>query len=204
MRTLKATSVALALALAPASAAADSWEIDPSHSRVGFGVKHLMVSTVRGEFGKFQGLLVWDEKNPARSSLQATIDTASIDTREAKRDEHLRSPDFFDVQKHPTMTFVSRKVEKAGQGKLKVTGDLTLRGVTKPMVLEVSGPSKAVKDPWGKTVMAASATGKINRKDFGLVWNAVMDGGGFVVGDEVTIHIEVELIKKEAPAEATR
>lgn len=203
MNVLRAAILSAVVAL-PSVALAETWEIDPAHSNVGFSVKHLMVSTVRGDFHKAQGTVVWDEKAPAKSAINVTIDAASLDTREPKRDEHLRSADFFDVQNHPTLTFASTKVERDGKGKLKVTGNLTMHGVTRPMVLQVTGPTAAVKNPYGKMVMAASAVGKLNRKDFGLTWNKTMDGGGVIVGDEVGLTIDVELIKKEGPAEATR
>jgi len=137
-----------------------------------------------------------DDADITKSKVDVTIDAASIDTANAKRDEHLRSPDFFDVAKYPTLKFVSTKVAKAGEGRLKVTGNLTIHGVTKEVVLDVEGPSPAVKDPWGNTKSGASATTKINRKDFGLTWNKALETGGMVVGEEVLITLEVELLKK--------
>ena len=179
-----------------ASAAVSTWAIDADHSSVQFKVKHLMVSNVKGEFKKFSGMVTIDDADITKSKVDVTIDAASIDTANAKRDEHLRSPDFFDVAKYPTLKFVSTKVAKAGEGRLKVTGNLTIHGVTKEVVLDVEGPSPAVKDPWGNTKSGASATTKINRKDFGLTWNKALETGGMVVGEEVLITLEVELLKK--------
>jgi len=184
----------LALTAVPALADSSTWKIDPAHSHAAFTVRHLVISNVRGEFGKSEGALTLDEGDVTKSKVEATIDMASIDTREAKRDEHLKSPDFFDVAKFPKMTFKSTKVEKAGEGKLKVTGDLTLKGVTKSVVLDVTGPTKEIKDPWGNVKRGVSASGKINRQDFGVSWGKVIEAGP-VVGDEVTIEIEAELTK---------
>ncbi len=194
--------IALALVALPALAGAATYDIDPAHTVASFSVRHLMVTNVRGEFGKTTGTVVYDEKNPAKSTVEATIDVSTINTRDPKRDGHLKSPDFFDAEKFPTITFKSTKVEKAGAGKLKVTGNLTMHGVTKPVTLDVEGPSGEVKDPWGNTKVGASATAKINRKDFGVNWNAPVPTGGVVVGEEVTINLEVELLKKAAPAVA--
>ena len=188
---------ALALAALPALADTSSWKLDPAHSQTNFSVKHLVISTVRGEFGKTEGTVLLDEGDITKSKVEATIDVASVNTREPKRDEHLRSPDFFDVAKFPKMTFVSTKIEKAGEGMLKVTGNLTLKGVTKPVTLDVTGPTKEIKDPWGNTRRGLSATGKINRQDFGVAWSKLIEAGP-VVGDEVTINIEAELLK-DAP-----
>jgi polyisoprenoid-binding protein YceI len=189
--------VALALALsAPALAFAESsWIIEPNHTHSAFTIRHLVISNVRGEFGKTIGTVKLDEKDVTRSSVEATIETGTIDTRVPDRDKHLRSSDFFDAEKFPTITFRSTKVEKAGEGRLKVAGDLTIKGVTKPVVLEVSGPTGEIKDPWGNTRRGISATGKINRRDFGLTWSKVVEAGP-VVGDEVAIEIEAELLKK--------
>jgi polyisoprenoid-binding protein YceI len=185
------------------AARASTWDIDPAHSSVGFSIRHMMVSTVKGQFAKVKGALNLDEKDVTKSSIEVTIDVASVDTHEPKRDGHLQSPDFFDVAKYPTATFKSTKVQKAGSGKLKVTGDLTLHGVTKPVVLEVEGPTAAYKTPFGTTVRGVHATGKINRKDFGIGWNKVLDNGGVLVGDEVALDIGTELSEKtEAAAPA--
>jgi len=191
-RTLRSLAVAV-LALPAVAFAADTWNIDSSHTQTGFSVKHFTISNVRGDFDKTEGKVVIDEADITKSTVEATIDAASISTRDAKRDGHLKSPDFFDVAKFPTITFKSTKVEKAGEN-LKVTGDLTMHGVTKPVVLDVTGPSKEMKDPYGMTRRALSATGKLNRKDFGVSY-----GPDAVVSDLVTITIEAELVK-EAPA----
>ncbi len=180
----------------PVLASAATWTIDPDHSSVGFKVRHLMVSNVKGVFEKFTGTVEINDTDIAKSKVNVNIDTKSINTNVVKRDEHLRSADFFDVAKYPTMTFTSKKVAKAGKDGLKVTGDLTLHGVTKEVELDVEGPSMESKDPWGTIRRGASATTKINRKDFGLVWNKVLETGGVAVGEEVTITLEVEMIKK--------
>jgi polyisoprenoid-binding protein YceI len=152
-------------------------------------VRHLGVSTVRGAFTKVSGTVQYDPAHPARTSIQATIQSASVDTRVDMRDNDLRSPNFLDVQKYPTITFQSKKVEAEGAGKLKVTGDITIHGVTKEAVLDVDGPSEAMKDPWGNLRMGASATTKVNRKDFGV------NGAPGVVGDEITITLDIEMIR---------
>ncbi len=194
-----AASVILTGALAfQASAASTTWQIDPAHTAASFAVKHLMISTVRGEFKGVTGTAVWDDKDVTKSTVDVTIDAKTVNTGEEKRDQHLKSPDFFDVEKFPTMTFKSKKVEAAGSGALKITGDLTIHGVTKEAVLEVEGPTAPVTDPWKNTRVAASATTKINRQDFGVKWNANMDGGGVVVGDTVTITIDLEMVKQAA------
>jgi len=191
------TSISTIIALAlPAFAFAQTWTIDPDHSNVGFKVRHLMVSNVKGSFEKLTGTVEIDDKDITKSKVEVSIDTNSINTNVQKRDEHLRSADFFDVAKFPAMTFVSKNVVKAGKDNLKVTGDLTLHGVTKQVVLDVEGPSKESKDPWGNIRRGATATTKINRKDFGLVWNKALETGGVAVGEEVTITLEIEMIKK--------
>jgi polyisoprenoid-binding protein YceI len=184
----------IALLALPSLVYASTWNIDPDHSSTGFKVRHLMVSNVKGVFGKVQGVVNVDDQDLTKSNVSVTIDTASIDTGVAKRDTHLRSPDFLDVAKYPTMTFVSTKVAKGGKG-LKVTGNLTLHGVTRPVVLDVEGPSQESKDPKGNIRRGASASTKIDRKDFGLTWNKALETGGVVVSDEVAIEIEVEMIK---------
>lgn len=190
------TSVAAIAAVAlPVLASAATWNIDPDHSNVGFKVRHLMVSNVKGSFEKHKGTVEIDDKDITRSKVSVTIDTASVNTNVAKRDEHLRSADFFDAAKYPTMTFTSKKVAKAGKGKLKVTGDLTLHGVTKQVVLNVEGPAKESKDPWGNFRSGVVASTKINRKDFGLVYNAALETGGVAVGEDVDINLEIEMIK---------
>jgi polyisoprenoid-binding protein YceI len=188
-------STIIALAL-PTFAFATTWTIDPDHSNAGFKVRHLMISNVKGNFEKQTGVVEINDKDITKSKVEVSIDTNSINTNVHKRDEHLRSADFFDVAKYPAMTFVSKKVAKAGKDKLKVTGDLTLHGITKQVVLEVEGPTKESKDPWGNIRKGATATTKINRKDFGLVWNAALETGGVAVGEEITITLEIEMIKK--------
>jgi len=178
-----------ALLLAASAAAQDSWNFDPPHSSAQFSVRHLGISTVRGAFTKVSGSAQFDEANPGKSSVQATIDAASVDTRVEMRDKDLRSPNFLDVEKYPTITFQSKKVEAVGQGKLKVTGDLTIHGVTKEVLLDVDGPSAAMKDPWGNMRRGASAATKISRKDFGV------SGAPGAVGDEITITLDIEMIQ---------
>jgi len=197
-RAVYATALAATLSL-PAAAATTSWQIDPNHSSAQFAVRHLGLSTVRGAFTKVNGTIQFDDKDIAKSSVDVTIDAASVDTRVEGRDKDLRSDHFFEVEKYPTLTFKSTKVEQVEVGKLKVTGDLTIHGVTKQVVLDVEGPTAAVKDPWGNQRAAASATTKINRQDFGVKWNAKMDNGGWVVGDDVAITIDVEMVQKGAP-----
>ena len=198
VRAIAAIALAGALSL-PAAAATSTWQIDPNHSAAQFAVRHLAISTVRGAFTKVSGTVQLDDKDVSKSSVDVTIDAASVDTRVADRDKDLRGDHFFDVEKYPTITFKSTKVEQVEAGKLKVTGDLTIHGVTKQVVLDVEGPTAPVKDPWGNQRAAANATTKINRQDFGVKWNAKMDSGGLVVGDDVAITIDVELVQKGAP-----
>jgi polyisoprenoid-binding protein YceI len=183
---------------APGTLHAGPWEFDPAHTGVHFKVRHLMISSVRGEFEKVFGKIVYDEADVTKSTADITIDAASVNTRVAKRDEDLRGPNFLDVMKYPTIVFKSKRVEKTGNGTLKMTGDLTIRGVTKEVVLTVDGPTPAIKDPGGNFRVGGQATTKINRKDFGLVWNKTLETGGVVVGDEVEITIDVEIYKKPA------
>lgn len=178
------------------STAIRQWQIDPAHSAAHFSVRHLMISNVRGEFTKLSGSATIDMADPSKSKVDVTIDAASINTREPQRDEHLRSSDFFDVARFPSLTFRSTRVEAHGADEFKVTGELTLHGVTREVVLDVEGPTPAIKDPWGNVRAGVTATAKINRKDFGLVWNAVTEAGGLVVGDEVKITIEAELLQQ--------
>ncbi len=172
------------------------WQIDPAHSAAHFSVRHLMISNVRGEFGKVSGNVVLDPSDLTKSTVEVIVDATTIDTREPQRDEHLRSADFFDVANHPSITFRSKQIRAAGAGRFKVTGDLTIRGVTRAVTFDVDGPTPPVKDPWGNVRAGVSATAKINRKDFGLVWNALTEAGGVVVGDEVSITFEAELVQK--------
>jgi polyisoprenoid-binding protein YceI len=171
-----------------------TYTIDPVHSTAGFKVRHLMVSWVRGEFSNLKGTVVFDSENPANSSVNATIDVTTVTTREEQRDTHLKSADFFDVERFPTIAFVSSRVEGSG-GEYKVLGDLTIHGVTKPVILDVEGPAPEAKDPWGNMKSGASGATKISRKDFGMEFNMALDTGGVLVGDEVTIHLELELLR---------
>lgn len=176
------------------------WDFDLVHSSVNFHVRHLMVSKVHGRFTKWDGVLELDDADLTRSRLDVTIDASSIETKEEKRDVHLRSADFLDVENHPAITFKSRNIERDGDGYI-VTGDITIRGVTKEVKLEVEG-GEQVKDPWGGTRTGFSAKAKLNRKDFGLTWNVALEAGGFVVGDKLEITIEIEAIKAAASVAA--
>ncbi len=193
-RLLTTVSTIIALSL-PALASATIWNIDPEHSNIGFKVRHLMISNVKGNFEKHKGVVEINDQDITKSRVEVSIDTASINTNVQKRDDHLRSAEFFDVAKYPTMTFVSKKIAKAGNDKLNVTGDLTLHGITREVVLDVEGPTGESKDPWGVIRRGAVAGTKINRKDFGLVWNKALETGGVAVGDEITITLEIEMIK---------
>lgn len=195
MKSLISLLALCALIIAPQTSFASTWTIDPDHSSVGFKVRHLMVSNVKGQFGSFHGTVTINDKDISKSKVEVVIDTPSINTGVAKRDTHLKSADFFDVTKYPLMTFVSRSIRMNG-GDLLLTGDLTIRGVTREVTLNVEGLSPESKDPWGNIRRGASASVKINRRDYGLVWNAALETGGVVVGDEVNIILEVELIKK--------
>jgi polyisoprenoid-binding protein YceI len=188
--------VIVAALLAPLHVFAATYTIDPAHSTIGFKVKHLMVTNVNGVFEKFKGTVNIDEKDIAKSKVDVTIEMASINTNITKRDDHLRSADFFDVAKFPTMTFVSTKVEKAGADKLKVTGNLTIKGVTRQVILNVEGPTGEIKSPQGDVKRGASATAAINRQDFGVSWSKKLDGGGLVVADDVYISIDTELTRQ--------
>ena len=195
MKRIAPIGAALALALPGlAFGAASNWQIDSAHTHAIFGVKHLVISTVKGELGKVTGTVVLDDADIAKSKVEATVDVTGINTREPKRDEDLRSANFFDAAKYPTVTFKSNRVEKAGDGKLKVTGELTMHGVTTPVTLDVTGPTPEIKDPWGNVKRGVSATAKINRKDFGLTYSKAIEAGP-VVGDEVAIEIEAEEAK---------
>jgi len=172
-----------------------TWNIDPAHATAEFKVKHMMIAYVKGQFSKVTGVLIHDESDPTKSRVEATIEAASIETREPQRDTHLKSADFFDVEKFPTLSFKSTDIKVAGDGELKVQGDLTIRGVTRKVTFAVEGPTPPTKDPWGDTRIAVSATTKINRKNFGLTWNAALETGGILVGDDVTITLDVEFIE---------
>ena len=198
-RILVVLGAALLLS-ANAAAAGTTWQIDPRHSSAQFAVRHLAISTVRGEFHKVNGTIVVDDKDISKSTVDVTIDTTTVDTREPDRDKHLKSPDFFDVEKFPTVTFTSTSVTRAADGKLQMTGDLTMHGVTKSVTLDVKGPSPATKNPMGMMMVGFSASGKVNRKDFGLTWNKTLDGGGVLVSDEVTLAISAEFQAPQATA----
>jgi polyisoprenoid-binding protein YceI len=182
-------------ALATPQTATTTWNIDPAHTVAEFKVKHMMISNVKGRFAAVKGALTLDENDLTKSRVEATVDVASINTHEPQRDAHLKSPDFFDAEKFPTLTFKSTRVDRSGEGELAVAGDLTIHGVTRNVVFAVEGPTPPTKDPWGNTRMGLSATTKINRKDFGLTYNAVLEAGGVLVGEEVTITLEVEFVK---------
>jgi len=192
MSRITLTIVALIAISALAAAQAGTWKIDPNHSSAQFAVKHLGVSTVRGAFTKVSGSATYDAADPSKNTVDVSIDASSVDTRVQMRDNDLRSPNFLDVQKYPTITFKSKQAKTAGAGKLQIVGDLTIHGVTKEVVLEVDGPSAQIKDPWGNQRIGASATTKINRNDFGV------KGLPGVVGDDISITIDTELIQPAA------
>jgi polyisoprenoid-binding protein YceI len=175
--------------------ATTTWNIDPVHSTAEFKVRHMMITNVKGQFTAVTGVVKLDEGDVTNSRVEATIEAGSINTRDADRDTHLKSADFFDVEKFPTLSFASTRVTKTGEGELAVEGDLSIRGVTRKVVFAVEGPTAEAKDPWGNTRMGFSATTKINRKDFGLTWNAALETGGILVGDEVTLTLDVEAVK---------
>jgi len=192
MSRIAFTLVTVIAMAAAAAAQAATWQIDPMHSSAQFSVRHLGVSTVRGAFTKVSGSAKFDPADPSKTSLDASIEAGSVDTRVEMRDNDLRSANFLDVQKYPTITFHSKQTKAAGAGKLQITGDLTIHGVTKEVVLDVDGPSAPIKDPWGNQRIGASAATKINRKDFGV------NGASGVVGDEITITIDAELMQPQA------
>ncbi|HUB50759.1 MAG TPA: YceI family protein [Terracidiphilus sp.] len=171
------------------------WNIDAAHSLAEFKVKHMMISNVKGSFSGLSGVLTEHASDASLSFVEASIPVATITTGDAGRDGHLKSAEFFDAETYPTLEFKSTKVTKKGEAEYEVTGDLTVRGISKPVIFAVEGPSAPGKDPWGNTKIGLSATAKINRKDFGLSWNAALETGGFLVGDEVTITLEVQFIK---------
>ena len=195
MFTFKKILPVILLVMVPHIALASAWKIDPVHTAVEFKVKHLMVSWVRGVFSDVDGTVEIDEDDLAKSSVKVVISTASIDTNNGKRDDHLRSPDFFDVARYPAMTFVSKSVIVANGQPLKIIGDLTIRDSTREVTLDVEDYSQEIIDPRGNSRRGASASTKINRKDFGLTWNKALEAGGVVVGDEVRITLEIELVK---------
>jgi polyisoprenoid-binding protein YceI len=172
-----------------------TWNLDPVHSITEFKVKHMMISNVKGQFTGISGVLTLDPTDLANSRVEATIDASSINTRDSQRDAHLKSTDFFDVQQFPTVSFISTRVKRTDDGELALTGDLTIHGVTREVVFKVEGPTPPAKDPWGNTRIGLSAVTKINRKDFGLIWNAPLEAGGILVGDQVTITLDVQFVK---------
>jgi polyisoprenoid-binding protein YceI len=176
-------------------ASVTTWNIDPAHSAAEFKVRHMMISNVKGTIKGITGTLTEHATDSTLSSVEATVDVSTIHTGEVQRDGHLKSADFFEVEKHPTMTFKSTKVVPKGEGEYAVTGDLTMHGVTKPVTFAVEGPSAPGKDPWGNTRIGLTATAKVNRKDFGLNWNAALETGGILVGEDVHITLDVQFIK---------
>lgn len=188
------------VAMVASSVRADTWDIDPVHTSVQFSVRHMTISNVRGEFSKVSGTVVSEGKDPKAVRIEATIDASTINTHEPKRDADLKGPNFLDVTHYPTIVFKSKKIAQAGPGKWKLIGDLTIHGVTKEVTLDVEGPSQQVKDPHGNLRVGAHATAAINRKDFGLTWNRVLETGGVLVGEQVAITIDVEAVKKAGPA----
>jgi len=196
MKRYIAPMIALFVFVAPVSTHAVTWEMDPAHSSFQFKVRHKTVSSVKGDFSKFRGVVMIDDKDITQMKVEVAIEATSVNTGHTQRDEHLRGPDFFDVAKYPTITFVSRKVIKADGDRLRVMGDLTIHGVTREITVDVEGPTPEVKDPGGNLRRGATATAKINRRDLGLTWNKVLDNGGLVVGNEVNIYVEVELVRK--------
>ena len=196
MKRFMITMIAILVLAIPVLTYASDWEIDPDHSNFQFKVRHLTVSNVNGGFNKARGVATIEDQDITNLKVTVTIDAASVNTGHAKRDEHLRGPDFFDVAKYPTITFVSKKAIKADANRLRVIGDLTIHGVTREIAVDVQGPTAEVKDPWGNFRRGATATTKINRRDFGMTWNKVLDTGGLIVADEVDIYVEVELVKK--------
>ena len=172
-----------------------TWNIDPAHSVAEFKVKHMMISNVKGRFSGISGVLTRNESDPANDRVEATIEAASIETSNEQRDGHLKSPDFFHVEKFPTLHFKSTGTNVVGEGELSVEGDLTIRGVTRKVRFAVEGPTPPAKDPWGNTRIGISASTKINRKDFGLTWNAALETGGILVGDDITITLDAQFVK---------
>ncbi len=193
------SQIAAALQVRGVSETASPWALDGAHSSAHFTVRHMMISNVRGEFSRVSGNVLLDPVDVTRSQIEVHIETASINTREEKRDEHLRSADFFDVAKHPKITFRSKRIVAKGDAEYQVTGDLSIRGVTRDVTFAVEGPTPVVKDPWGNLRVGITATAKINRRDFGLVWNALVEGGGLMVGEEIRIELDAELVRAASP-----
>lgn len=196
MTAVRAASLLL-LAAALSHAQSTAYTIDPLHSSAHFTVRHMMIATVRGQFGGVKGTVQYDPRNPAATSVEATIDASTINTGEPKRDADMKGEEFFDVKRYPVLKFRSRKVESAGTGRLRVSGDLTINATTRHVVLDVEGPTPPIKDPMGREKVGASATTKINRKDFGITWNQILEAGGVTVSDEVAITIDLELIRSK-------
>ena len=179
----------------PQATSTSTWNIDPVHSVAEFKVKHMMISNVKGQFTSVKGVLVLDETDLTKSHVEASVEAASINTRDAQRDAHLKSADFFDVEKFPSLSFKSTRISRVGDKELTVAGDLTIHGVTRNVTFTVEGPTPPAKDPWGNIRLGLSATTKINRKDFGLTWNTALETGGLLVGDEVTITLDLQFVK---------
>lgn len=175
------------------------WEIDPVHSEIAFSVRHMMVATVRGRFNQFQGVIEFDPNHPESGRVEVTIDAASIDTRNEQRDNHLRSPDFLNVEQYPTITFVSKRIEPLGDNRFRVIGDLTIRGVTKEVALEAEFLGVG-RDPWGGERAGFTARTKLNRHDFGASWNVALEAGGFLVGDTLEVTLDIEAVRKPEQA----
>jgi polyisoprenoid-binding protein YceI len=190
LRCLMVNVLALSLCAEPVS-----WRIDPLHSSAQFSVKHLMISTVRGQFGGVKGSVLYDPKNPAATTIEATIDCSTVNTGEPKRDADLKTAEFFDVKRYPVMKFKSKRVEAAGAGNLKLTGDLTINAITREVVLDLEGPSPQIRDAQGRDKIGVSGVTKISRKEFGITYNPILETGGVTVSDEVSIILEIELIK---------
>ena len=189
-------AVVAALAVVPSFAMASTWDIEPSHSAAHFTVRHMMITNVRGEFSGLAGSVEMDDKDVTKSTVAATINTSTVNTREPKRDEHLRAADFFDAAKFPSMAFKSKKVVSKGKNGLEVTGDLTIRDVTKEVTLKVELAPGEQKDPWGNTRRGATATTTIDRTAFGLKWNKALEAGGVLVGNDVKVELDLSLVKK--------
>ena len=175
----------------------NQWLIDGSHSSAHFSVRHMMITNVRGEFQKLEGTITWDPASPESAQIEAHVDVSSLSTRDEKRDGHLKSPDFFDAEKFPTLSFKSKSVKAKGKDGLVVSGDLTIHGVTKEVAFDVEGPSPATADPWGNSRIGATATAKIKRDDFDLKWNAALEAGGVLVGNDVSITIDISAIQQK-------
>jgi polyisoprenoid-binding protein YceI len=188
-------AVAAALGFSAPQGAPDAWHIDSNHSAAYFAVRHLMISTVRGTFNGVSGVVHYDPKHVSDASVEASVDCRTLNTGVAKRDDQMKGPDFFDTKRFPMMKFHSKRVEQAGPGKLKITGELTINDITRPVALDVEGPSPPVKDAQGREKIGLNASTKIDRKDFHIIWNEVLDGGGLAVADEVSITLDIELIR---------